>query len=46
MGRLEIDSLVEDEIIFEVKGLEPLPRIYEIQSLIYFSGFSVVKYPN
>ncbi len=27
--------MVEDEIIFEVKALEALPRIYEAQAFIY-----------
>jgi len=27
--------LVEDEVIFEVKALEALPRIYEAQALNY-----------
>jgi len=35
LGRWKIDSWVEDEVIFEVKGLEPLPRIYESQAFIY-----------
>ena len=31
----KIGWLVEDEIIFEVKALEELPRIYEAQASIY-----------
>jgi len=29
IGRRRIDSFVEDEVIFELKALEALPRIYE-----------------
>jgi hypothetical protein len=30
--------LVEDEVIFEVKALEALPRIYEAQALTTYGG--------
>jgi hypothetical protein len=33
IGRRRIDSFVEDELIFELKALEALARIYEAQTI-------------
>ncbi len=54
-GRQRIDSLVEDEVIFEAKALETLPRIFEgpegrnqiflnFAKIDNFSEFSVVRF--
>ena len=40
IGRHRIDYLVEDEVIVELKAVETMPRIYEVQVLTYLRALN------